>query len=313
MQRIIINKKEFLPGQSGEHILNTYYLPSRTPIDVPVFVMRSMNPGPVVLFQAGVHGDEVNGIETLRNLLAMDEVRNPLSGTIIIIPIVNVISFLLSSRDLPDEKDLNRCFPGSKNGSMGSRIAYDLMKEIVPQIDFGIDFHTGGAKINNYPQIRCAFDNEANLDIAKMFGAPFTINSPFREKSLRREAARRGKSILVYEGGESMRFNKQAINEGVQGCLRLLSAKGMIPSIAEPSESVFITDTKWARAKTSGLFRTSKKYGTYIEKGEIIGIVSDPYLNNQNPIVSNVDGFLIGINNQPVVHEGDALLHIGVE
>jgi hypothetical protein len=313
MHSIVINKKEFLPGQSGEHILNSYLLPSRTKIDVPVFVMRSPKPGPVVLFQAGVHGDEVNGIETMRNLLAMDEIRNPLKGTIIIIPIVNVISFLLNSRELPGEKDLNRCFPGSRNGSLGSRIAYDLMKEIVPVIDFGIDFHTGGAKINNYPQIRCAFDNTSNIHIAKMFGAPFTINSPFREKSLRREAAKKGKSILVYEGGESMRFNKQAINEGLQGCLRVLNALEMTDTDVHPSDTIYINETHWARARTSGLFRTSKKYGSYIEKGETIGMVTDPYLNNYQPIVSQVNGFLIGINNQPVVHEGDALLHIGVE
>jgi predicted deacylase len=278
-----------------------------------MFVMRSINPGPVVLLQAGMHGDEINGIETLRNLLRMEEVKKPLRGTIIIIPILNVISFINGNRDLPDEKDLNRCFPGSKTGSLGSRIAYDLIKQVIPQIDFGIDFHTGGAKINNYPQLRCVFDNAANIEIAKMFGASFLINSGYREKSLRREAEKRGKSILVFEGGESLRFNKQAINEGLQGCLRLLKKLNMIDVEVPENETIIINNSSWVRAKTSGLFRTTKKYGVFIEKGSEIGTLADPYGESELKMFAPDDCFIIGINNQPVINEGDAIMHLGFE
>ena len=313
MQAIKINKYRILPGQSEEIILNTYQLASRTNIDVPMFVMRSVNPGPVVLLQAGMHGDEINGIETLRNLLRMPEIKNPLRGTIIIIPILNVISFINGSRDLPDEKDLNRCLPGSKTGSLGSRIAYDLIKQVIPQINFGIDFHTGGAKINNYPQLRCVFENQANIDIAKMFGASFLINSGYREKSLRREAEKRGKSVLVFEGGESLRFNKQAINEGIQGCLRLLNKLEMIDLEVPENETILINNSSWVRAKLSGLFRTTKKYGVFIEKGSEIGTLADPYGENEYKIHAPDNCFIIGINNQPVINEGDAIMHLGFE
>jgi len=313
MQAIKINKYRILPGQSEEIILNTYQLASRTNIDVPMFVMRSVNPGPVVLLQAGMHGDEINGIETLRNLLRMPEIKNPLRGTIIIIPILNVISFINGSRDLPDEKDLNRCFPGSKTGSLGSRIAYDLIKQVIPQIDFGIDFHTGGAKINNYPQLRCVFENEANITVAKMFGPSFLINSGYREKSLRKEAEKRGKSILVFEGGESLRFNKQAINEGIQGCLRLLNKLEMIDVEVPENETILINNSTWVRAKLSGLFRTTKKYGVFIEKGSEIGTLADPYGESEYKIHAPDNCFIIGINNQPVINEGDAIMHLGFE
>jgi len=313
MQAIKINKYRILPGQSEEIILNTYQLASRTNIDVPMFVMRSVNPGPVVLLQAGMHGDEINGIETLRNLLRMPEIKYPLRGTIIIIPILNVISFINGSRDLPDEKDLNRCFPGSKTGSLGSRIAYDLIKQVIPQIDFGIDFHTGGAKINNYPQLRCVFENEANITIAKIFGPSFLINSGYREKSLRKEAEKRGKSILVFEGGESLRFNKQAINEGIQGCLRLLNKLEMIDVEVPENETILINNSTWVRAKLSGLFRTTKKYGVFIEKGSEIGTLADPYGESEYKIHAPDNCFIIGINNQPVINEGDAIMHLGFE
>jgi predicted deacylase len=267
----------------------------------------------VVLLQAGMHGDEINGIETLRNLLRMPEIKNPLRGTIIIIPILNVISFINGSRDLPDEKDLNRCFPGSKTGSLGSRIAYDLIKQVIPQIDFGIDFHTGGAKINNYPQLRCVFENEANITVAKMFGPSFLINSGYREKSLRKEAEKRGKSILVFEGGESLRFNKQAINEGIQGCLRLLNKLEMIDVEVPENETILINNSTWVRAKLSGLFRTTKKYGVFIEKGSEIGTLADPYGESEYKIHAPDNCFIIGINNQPVINEGDAIMHLGFE
>jgi predicted deacylase len=313
LEAININKYRILPGQSKEIILNTYQLASRTNIDIPVFVFRSVKPGPVVLLQAGMHGDEINGIETLRNLLKMPEVRNPLRGSIIIIPILNAISFINGSRDLPDEKDLNRCFPGSKTGSLGSRIAYDLMKQVIPQIDFGIDFHTGGAKINNYPQLRCVFSNPQNIEIAEKFGASFIINSGYREKSLRKEAEKRGKSILVFEGGESMRFNKQAINEGIEGCLRLLKNYGMIDVTIADKRTIRIEQSTWIRAKVSGLFRTNKKYGVFIEKGAEIGTIADPYGESEVKMFAPEDCFIIGINNQPVINEGDAIMHLGFE
>src|SRR5688572_25361631 len=160
---IKINGETIRKGEKRQLNLNTYRLPTRTIIEIPVFVHRSQKDGPVLLIQGGMHGDEVNGIEIVRKLLIGRYFEKLLCGTVIAIPTVNTISFLNNSRDLPDGRDLNRCFPGTKTGSLGSRIAYDLMKQILPQIDFGVDFHTGGAKINNYPQVRCVFDDVQNI------------------------------------------------------------------------------------------------------------------------------------------------------
>ena len=220
---IHINGLDLLPGNAAEVSLNWYQLPTKTVIEIPVYVFRSQKPGPVLLIQAGMHGDETNGIEIVRKLITREDVMHPLCGSIIAIPIINTISFLYGTRDLPDGRDLNRCFPGTRTGSLGSRIAYDLMKEIIPQIDFGVDFHTGGAKINNYPQLRCVFGNDMNLELGKKFSPPLIINSPFRDNTLRKEASRKGKSILVFEGGESNRFDALSITEGVNGCLRLMN------------------------------------------------------------------------------------------
>ena len=300
-------------GENAKVNLNVYYMPTGAKMEIPVHVFRSNKKGPSVLFMAGMHGDEINGVEIIRNLLKEKYFENLERGNVVVIPIVNVVSFLNGGRELPDGRDLNRCFPGTKRGSLGSRIAYDMMHKIIPQIDFGVDFHTGGNEINNYPQVRCIFDELKSVELAKAFGSPFILNSPYRDKSLRKEAANLGKSILVYEAGESNRFNTIGIAEGINGCLRLMKNQKMLDVNTPKAQSITLNGSKWIRARISGLFRTTKKFGTFVEKDQVIGVVSSPYAEIEKELIAPSDGFLIGINNKPVVNEGDALIHIGTE
>lgn len=310
---IKINGYEVHRGQSSIIKLNTYRLPTRTDIEIPVSVYRSANKGPVVLLIAGMHGDEINGIEIIRRLIVKNHFNNLLCGTIIAIPVINIISFIYGTRSLPDGRDLNRCFPGSLNGSLGSRIAHDLMREVIPQIDIGLDFHTGGASRSNYPQVRCIVENFVNMELAHHFGAPFILNSAFRDKSLRKEAARIKKTILVYEGGESLRFDEFAIQEGFDGCLRLLNKLGMINTPVSERQSRVIDKTTWVRAQSAGMFHPLKKLGNLVRKNEVIGAISDPYGEFEVKIKSPSNGYIIGQNNLPTTNRGDALIHIGIE
>ncbi|MGL4599530.1 MAG: succinylglutamate desuccinylase/aspartoacylase family protein, partial [Bacteroidia bacterium] len=183
----------------------------------------------------------------------------------------------------------------------------------IPQIDFGIDFHTGGAKITNYPQLRCVFNDPRNLALGKIFSPLMVLNSPFREKTLRQAAAKHGKPILVFEGGESRRFDYHSVNEGINGCLRLLHHHTMIDWELPENETVFLKKTAWVRAKSSGLFHTSMRYGEHVKRGDVLGMICDPYGDVEHKLTSPTTGFIVGINNQPVVNQGDALVHIGVE
>jgi len=309
---ITINKQKINRGESKTVILNSYELHTKNKLEIPVHVIRSKKEGPVLLLSAGMHGEEINGIEILRRVMAHPDVQRIKHGTIIFIPVINVISFLYASRDLPDGRDLNRCFPGSKKGSIGSRIAHDLMKHIVPLIDCGVDFHTGGAKINNYPQLRCIFSVPENLAVAEKFAAPQIIDSNYREGSFRHEAAKKGKPILVFEGGESMRFDYLAINQGVNGCLRLMNAFGMIETKVPFTVPVKIKKNTWIRANSSGLFHMNVSNGAPINKGDTLGVVYDPFGHSEEKLLSPESGYIIGINNQPVVNEGDALIHLGL-
>ncbi len=307
-----INGIDIHPGENKEVSLNNYDLPT-TSLGIPIHIFRSKHPGPTILLSAGMHGEETNGIEIVRKIISRPEVQNLQCGSIIAIPVINVISFLFNSRDLPDGRDLNRCFPGHKNGSLGSRVAFDIMKQIIPLIDFGLDFHTGGAKINNYPQLRCVFDFPDNLQLAEIFSPPLIIDAVYREGTFRFESSKKGKPILVYEGGESLRFDYLAINEGVNGCLRVLNHYKMIETDVPDNPSVKITKNTWVRASESGLFHLAKMNGAYVDKGDLLGMICSPYGNIEHSVISTVSGYIVGTNNQPVVNEGDALIHLGSE
>jgi uncharacterized protein len=310
---ITINKQTIYPGENHTVILNSYELHTKTMLQIPVHVYHAIERGPTLLLSAGMHGEETNGIEIVRKVVSRKEVQEIKRGTLIAIPVINVISFLYGSRDLPDGRDLNRCFPGSKKGSIGSRIAYDIIKHILPVIDFGIDFHTGGARINNYPQIRCVFDFHENLEIAKRFSAPLIIDSEYRDGTFRKEASKKDKPILVYEGGESMRFDYLAINEGVNGCLRLMHSYHMIDFELPANPSVMIRKDTWLRANSSGLFHMNASNGAHVRKGDLLGVILNPFGETEEKIVASTDGYIVGINNHPVVNQGDALIHIGIE
>ncbi len=313
-RKIIINGQYIEPDTSIELNLMVSKLPSRTPIHIPIFINRAKEDGPVVLLLGGLHGDEVNGVEIIRRIM---EARHhvPEKGTIITIPILNIYGFINFSREVPDGKDVNRSFPGSSTGSLASRVAYYLLHEIVPQIDYGLDFHTGGASRTNYPQIRCDLHDPENQKLAEYFQAPFTIHSKHIKGSLRYAAYEMGKRFLVYEGGESLRLDEYAIKEGIDGFRRFIGALGLsTPPFSERSfeKSIVIHKRKWLRAMESGLFSTYYQYGDMVQANQILGSIADPFGDYESLIKSPANGYIIGLNNNPVVNQGDALINIGI-
>lgn len=199
MRIVKIADQEIRPGEFKEIKINIARLPSHTQIDTPVYVSRGTEDGPVLALMAGMHGDEINGLEIVRRILDSD-LHRPKRGTVLCMPIINVYGFLNYSRDVPDGKDVNRSFPGSKSGSLASRVAWHVTHQIIPFIDYGIDFHTGGAMRTNYPQVRAVLADNKNAELAQAFHAPFTLDAPFRPSSLRKEAAKRGKILLCTKG-----------------------------------------------------------------------------------------------------------------
>jgi uncharacterized protein len=313
MKIVEIAGHEIRPGEFKEININIARLPSHTQIDTPIYVNRSKEDGPILALMAGMHGDEINGMEIVRRIIENGHHRTK-RGTVVCMPIINVYGFLNYSREVPDGKDINRSFPGSKTGSLASRVAWHMTHDIIPYIDYGVDFHTGGALRTNYPQVRCVMADETNVALANAFAAPFTIDSPFRPHSLRQTAAKKNKNIIVYEGGESVRFDNHAIEEGISGTLRLMKHLGMNDSAPAPTEeNKIIWNSSWIRAKTAGLFQPNIKCGDLLEKGQLIGSITDPFGEFKETLKSPTKGYVVGLNNNPVVNAGDALLHVGMD
>jgi predicted deacylase len=313
MKEVIIANHPIRPGEFVELTINIARLPSRTQIDTPIYIYRGVEEGPVLALTAGMHGDEINGMEIVRRILDVGHNRVK-RGIVICMPVINIYGFLNYSREVPDGKDVNRSFPGNKNGSLASRVAYHVTHDILPFINYGIDFHTGGAMRTNYPQIRCAMSDPVNAELAAAFHAPFTLDAQFRPHSIRQTAAKQNKQILVYEGGESLRFDQQAIEEGINGTLRLMRHLKMIDWAPDPKEeNKIIWNSSWARAHQAGLFQSTIKCGEQVQKGQVVGTITDPFGEFKEQIKSPSEGYVIGLNNHPVVNAGDALLHIGMD
>lgn len=303
-------------GGSREVSLDVARLHTTTPIEVPVLIERSKKPGPTVMFAAGIHGDEVNGVEIVRQLIAKG-INKPKRGTIICIPVINIFGFINMSREFPDGRDLNRMFPGSTNGSLASRVASKLIKHVVPHVDLIVDYHTGGSDRFNAPQIRIVKNNKQLNTLAKVFGAPFVLYSKNVNKSFRNTCHKLGKTMLLFEGGKSFHFDNTVTNTGVNGAKRILSHLDMLNSkfkvSAPKKECVFINESKWIRANYSGMFKASVAINSKVKRGDVIGNITDPYGKFNHFVKSENTGYIINVNESPVVYQGDALFHVSTK
>ena len=309
---LTINGIDVLPGTNVDIALKIARLPTHTEIELPVTVLRGPEEGPVLLLTSSLHGDEVNGTEALRRMIRNNSLK-PEKGTVIVMPVVNVYGFLLQTRALPDGKDLNRSFPGTQGGSLARRLAYIILNEVVKHVDFGIDLHTGGARRTNYPQIRCDFGREAALELANAFGAPFLLNSKEIPGSFRRSASKLGKTMIVFEGGESQRFDETAIDEAMDGIHRVMAHLDMLEARIAPRRSIVLKSSSWMRAKISGMFVPFVAVGDKVVNGQVLAHLGDPFGETVLDVKAPYGGYIVGLNNQPVISAGDAVLHIGTE
>jgi len=315
-ETLTILNQTIAPGESKEVNFDVANLHTSTPVNVPVIIERSKKAGPTVLFTAGIHGDEVNGVEIVRQLIAKG-INKPKRGTIICIPVINVFGFINLKREFPDGRDLNRVFPGSSNGSLASRVAYKLIHDIIPHVDYIMDFHTGGSGRFNAPQIRIENDKTKLNELAKAFGAPFLLYSKNLNKSFRSTCTKLGKPILLFEGGKSFHIDDLVTNTGVNGSKRILSHLGMLSSkykaSAPKKDCIIISESKWKRAKFSGMFKASAKIGSKVLKGDVIGNITDPYGKFNYFVKADNTGYIINVNEAPIVYQGDALFHISTK
>lgn len=284
-----------------------------TPVHLPVIVHRGTAPGPVMFLSAAMHGDEINSVEIVRRVLKLPQLAE-LAGTLLAVPVVNVLAFLHQSRYLPDRRDLNRSFPGSETGSLAARLAQLFLKEVVGKADFGIDLHTGALHRPNLPQIRADLSNPDNKRLAKAFGAPVFLDSKPADGTLRAYTTAQGIPAILYEACEALRFDETAIRIGVQGVLNVMMELDMLPKNEEASastvEPIYARSEVWARAPVSGILRAQAALGDAVKKGQVLGVIGTPFDDREEPVLAPSSGIIIGRVTLPLIYEGEAAFHI---
>ena len=311
MKDFSIGDHQVAPGARKTVELPVSVLANHTAINLPIHVINGVKPGPVMFISGVVHGDEILGVEVVKRVVAHPSLRE-LSGTLLAVPIVNAFGFINHSRYMPDRRDLNRSFPGSDRGSLASLLADLFMREVVTRSQFGIDVHTAALHRENLPQIRISPDEPELLELANAFAPPVILISKLRDGTLRQCARENGVQVLLYEAGEALRFNENAIETGVNGILRVMAAIGMVGKApaAAADGTVISTSSSWLRAPEGGILRTFFRVGDHVLKDQHVGEISNPLGDLSVPVVAEAEGVIVGRTNLPVVNRGDALFHV---
>lgn len=311
VEPLVVGGTSVFPGRRLKLDLPAARLPTGTMLSLPVTIINGKKPGPRLWLSAAIHGDELNGVDIIRRVTKALKPHR-LSGSIIAVPVVNIFGLLEQSRYLPDRRDLNRAFPGSTRGSLASRLASLFMREVVSQCTHGIDLHTGAVHRVNLPQIRANLEDSATYDIARAFGAPVMIHASIRDGSLRQAAAKRNIPTLVYEAGEALRFDEEAIQHGVDGIYRVMAYLGMYaPSaLSHPLDTLESRETRWVRSSRGGIWHRSANLGDVVKHRQPLGFITDTFGDKPVQVRSPMDGLVIGHGQNPLVNQGDALVHV---
>ena len=303
-QRVAPGKREQIHIRVGRRV-------SGAEVALPVEIVHGRTPGPCLFVCAAIHGDEINGVEIIRRVLKRRLTRR-LKGTLVAVPVVNLFGFTSLSRYLPDRRDLNRSFPGSPTGSLAGRLAHAFVTEVVERSTHGIDLHTGAVHRSNLPQVRACLDDEETNRLAHAFGCPVILNANVRDGSLRQEVYERDVPMLLYEGGEALRFDEHAIRAGVRGVLSVMRALEMLPPVrAKNGREPFVArSSHWLRAPESGILRARVALGAAVHPGQRMGTISDPLGAGDVDVQAKHAGVVIGRTELPLVNEGDALFNV---
>lgn len=310
-QSFTLSGVEVRPGQLRRFEVPAATIATGAQISMPVAVMHGRTDGPHIFLTSTIHGDELNGIEIIRNVLNSVSPRT-LKGTIVAAPLVNLFGFINQTRYTPDRRDLNRSFPGSLRGSLAARFAHILTEHFLSTCEYGIDLHTATNNRFNLPQIRAGLSDKETLQLANAFGAPVIMDAAQREGSLRATLVQRGVRVLLFEGGQANRFDTDVIEAGTAGTLRVLEHldMGVEAPVADETPPMVSYSSRWVRARRGGIFRPSVELGEPVEKGTVVGNISDVFGIRPTMLRSPITGVVVSVDTNPLVNPGDGLVHV---
>lgn len=303
--------KPIQPGETRNVSLAISQSYSARDVVIPIRVIRAKEPGPTVFVTAALHGDEINGTGAIRQIIQDDSFRLT-SGTLLLVPVLNLLAFDRHSRYLPDRRDLNRCFPGSPTGSLAARMAWNIFQAIVERCDYGIDLHTASVRRTNYPNVRGDMKDKKIKRMVDAFGCEININSVGPAKSLRREASRAGCPTIVMEGGEVWKVEPGVVENAVRGVKNVLRDLKMLDGELEsPNYQISVEKTKWIRAEKGGFLQFHVSPGDLVDKNQPLATNLTLLGREQSVISSPFDAVVIGMTTLPATSPGEPICNLG--
>lgn len=265
----------------------------------------------------GIHGDELEGQYVCYELQRRIEAeQDKLSGIVDIYPAMNPLGIDSITRGIPAfDLDMNRLFPGNKDGNMTEYLAAGIM-ESVRGSDCVLDIHASNIYLTEIPQIRInelhadtlvPLAKEANVDFIWVHGASTVLEATFAH-SLNSI----GTPVLVVEMGVGMRLTKAYGDQMVDGIFHLMKKlgiwQGKVNEVKEPMISSNPDDVSYLNASASGLFVPEVKHGAMLSEGDLIGKIVDPLCGKVlDEVRAPRAGLLFTIRDYPIVDEGSLM------
>ncbi|ESP88230.1 succinylglutamate desuccinylase/aspartoacylase family protein [Candidatus Halobonum tyrrellensis] len=303
------------PGerQNIRYVVSETYLGD--PVRIPVTIINGERDGPTVFLSAAAHGDELNGIEVVREV-AHDWDLSGLSGTLICIPVMNVPGFIAQQRYLPVyDRDLNRSFPGKSDSTSAKRMAHRIYSNFIEPCDIGLDFHTSTRGRTNMIHVRADMADAGVARLARAYGSNVIIDSEGSSGMLRTEAAAAGIPAITVEMGEAHRFQRALIDDALAGVESVFAEYGLLgsSSVRWPGWRTVITDDRektWLRADAGGMVDMHFEKGSLVHEGDTVCTITNPFKDDNVPVTAPFTGLLVGVLENPVVYPGNPLCHL---
>lgn len=278
---------------------------------MPIKIINGKQSGPTLLCYSTLNGNEFNGIEILNQLY--DQVSaSDLCGTLILVPVVNIYALSHFPKRSPSGENLTDAFPGKEKGSFNERVAYLFTQELIKKADYCIECQTGALNHEILPQVYCDYEDNQLKNLAKVFQTPVITEVEMNASKLRQTMADLNIPLLVYEAGEAMRLDTNAINIGVNGIFNVMSKIEMLDKNVDMSiKPITSKDDAWLLSHSSGILTSYVSLGEQISKGHKLGRLSDPFSHeNATMLTAKTDGVIVGINRSPLIQEGSAVFKI---
>lgn len=305
------NGESIPPGQACDVNLAVGESYSSMTVEIPIHIRRATADGPVVFVTAALHGDEINGTGAIRQLIQDADFRL-LRGSVILVPVLNILAFDRHSRYLPDRRDLNRSFPGSSAGSLASRMASTIFGELVSRCDYGLDLHTAALRRTNYPNVRGDLTHPEIRRLAEAFGSEIVINGKGPKGAFRREACRAGCTTIVMEGGEVWKVEPGIVESAVRGVKNVLRHLEMLDGEPEmPKYQVVVEKSKWIRAEKGGFLQFHVTPGDIMEKGQPLATNTTLLGHERSVLLAPFDAVVIGMTTLPAISPGEPVCNLG--